>query len=258
MWKENRLAKISVITLTLNEQHNIADCLASVSWADQLIVVDSGSTDNTVSLARQFTQDVLEVEWKGYGGTRNEALQHASSDWVLWLDADERVPPELADEIRMIVAGNDERFAGYDVARRAYFLGKWIKHCGWYPSRVTRLFRRSKGRFTESNVHEQLLLDGERGHLKNDLIHLTDPDLEHYFRKFNRYTTLAAKDLQSAGKRFAITDVLFRPLFMFVKMYVLRLGFLDGLHGFVLSVVSAAYVFVKYAKLWELRKRTTS
>lgn len=146
-------------------------------------------------------------------------------------------------------------FAGYAVARRAYFLGKWIKHCGWYPSRVTRLFRRTQGRFTESKVHEQLVLNGGVGQLHHDLLHFTDPNLHHYFQKFNSYTSLAAEDLYSAGKRFSAYDVLIRPPFVFFKMFVVRLGFLDGLHGLILSVVSMAYVFVKYAKLWEMQKK---
>ena len=247
------MAKISVITLALNEERNIRECLQSVSWADQLIVVDSGSTDNTVRLAREFTSDILEVQWKGYGATRNEALTHATGDWILWLDADERVTPELVEEIRARLSDNDSNIAGYDVSRRAYFLGKWIKHCGWYPSRVVRVFRRTHGRFSENNVHEQLRLNGAVGHLRHDLLHYTDPDLHHYFLKFNRYTSLAAKDLYAAGRRCSLYDVLVRPPFTFVRMYALRAGFLDGMQGLILCVVSMAYVFVKYAKLWELQ-----
>ena len=249
------LPKLSVITLALNEEKNIADCLATVRWADELIVVDSGSTDRTVELAKGFTNQILTVEWKGYGAARNIALERCTGDWVFWLDADERVPPGLADEIRQIVRQDDKRVAAYSVARRAYFLGRWIKHCGWYPSRVTRLFRKEKGRFTESRVHEQLIVDGVVKELKNDLIHYTDPDLSHYFTKFNRYTSLAAHDMQADGRSFVLYDLIIRPSFVFFKMYVLRLGFLDGLHGFILSVASSTYVFAKYAKLWELQKK---
>ena len=146
----------------------------------------------------------------------------------------------------------DQPCAAFDVSRRAYFLGRWIRHCGWYPSRVTRLFLREKGRFTEHRVHERLAIDGRVGHLENDLLHYTDPDLRHYFEKFNRYTSLAAQDLRAAGKTFHLTDVLFRPPFVFFKMYFLKRGFLDGLRGFILCIVSSAYVFAKYAKLWEI------
>ncbi len=249
------MAKLSVITLALNEEHNIVDCLESVKWANEIIVVDSGSTDKTIDLARQFTDKVLTVEWKGYGATKNVALDHATGDWILWLDADERVPPELAEEIQSVLR-EDTMCAGFDVARRAYFLGKWIKHCGWYPGRVTRLFRKDKSRFTETNVHEQIVVVGKIGNLQYDLLHFTDPDLQHYFNKFNKYTSLAAKDMQAAGKKFSLYDILVRPPFLFFKMYIVRRGFLDGIQGFILSVVSSAYVFTKYVKLWELQHKT--
>lgn len=246
------MSKLSVITLALNEERNIAECLESVKWADEIIVVDSGSTDKTVELAKHYTQHVLTVEWKGYGATKNFALDRASGEWILWLDADERVPKELAAEIQAVLRTDDSLVNGYSVPRRAVFLGKWIKHCGWYPGRIIRLFRRTKSRFTESNVHEQISVEGKIGELKNDLLHFTDPNLYHYFSKFNRYTSLAAKDLHSAGKRFSLYDILVRPPFMFFKMYIVKRGFLDGLQGFILCIVSSAYVFTKYAKLWEL------
>lgn len=250
------MSKLSVITLALNEEHNIVDCLESVQWADEIIVVDSGSTDKTVELAKRFTSKVLIVEWKGYGATKNVALQQTTGEWILWLDADERVPMELAAEIQTVIREDNPMYAGYDVARRAYFLGKWIRHCGWYPGRVTRVFRKSKSRFTENNVHEQIIVEGNIGELQNDLLHYTDPDLQHYFHKFNRYTSLAADDLTKAGKKFSLYDLLVRPSFLFFKMYILKRGFLDGMRGFILCVVSSAYVFTKYAKLWELERKT--
>ncbi|MER3524831.1 MAG: glycosyltransferase family 2 protein [Ignavibacteria bacterium] len=248
--------RVSVITLAYNEEHNIAECLASVRWADEIIVVDSGSTDRTLELARRFTATVLEVPWQGYGKTKNIALEHATGEWILWLDADERVPDELAAEMQEAIRRNDPVIAGYSVARRAFFLGRWIKHCGWYPGRVTRLFRKAKSRFTESNVHEQVIVDGAIAPLRHDLLHFTDPNLHHYFQKFNRYTSLAAEDLQAAGKRFSLFDIIVRPTFLFVKMYILKRGFLDGMQGFILCVVSAVYVFTKYAKLWERQQRS--
>lgn len=248
------MSRISVIIITLNEERNITACLESVTWADEIIVLDSGSTDRTVELARRFTQSVHNVEWKGYGSTRNIGLDRATGEWVLWLDADERVPADLAEEIRAVVRQDNPACTGYDVARRAFFLGKWIRHCGWYPGRVVRLFRRGRARFNDSRVHEQIVVEGDIGRLHNDLLHYTDRDLEHYFRKFNRYTTLAAQDLHANGKTANVLDMVFRPPFMFFKMYVLRLGCLDGVHGFVLCVVSSAYVFAKYAKLWELSR----
>ena len=245
---------LTVITITRDEERNIVECLESVRWADQLVVVDSGSKDRTVELARRFTSDVHSIGWEGYGHARNFALDHAAGEWILWLDADERVPAELGKEIQDLVSRNEPGYSGYSVARRAYFLGKWIKHCGWYPSRVVRLFRKEHGRFSETRVHERLELQGNVGMLQHDLLHYTDPHLQQYLAKFNKYTTLAAQDMAANGKSFRLWDLLVRPPFLFVKMYVLRLGFLDGVHGFVLSVLSSAYVFSKYAKLWELTR----
>jgi glycosyltransferase involved in cell wall biosynthesis len=247
------MATLSVVTITLNEEQNIAACLDSVRWADEVIVLDSGSTDRTVEIAKAYTPHVLHVQWQGYGGTRNSALQRATGDWILWLDADERVTPELAEEIRRMLKSADPHVAGFAVARRAFFLGRWIRHSGWYPSRVVRLFRKSSGLFTETHVHEQLKIDGPVVNLRHDLLHYTDPDLFHYFAKYNRYTSLAAQDIASSGRRFSVLDLLVRPPFLFVKMYILRLGVLDGMEGLILAVVSASYVFTKYAKLWELQ-----
>jgi glycosyltransferase involved in cell wall biosynthesis len=250
------MSRISVIILTLNEEKNIGDCLDSVRWADEVLVVDSGSADMTVKIAEQHGARTLVLPWEGYGPTKNRALEQTTGDWVLWLDADERVSDELGREIRMIITRNETPHAGFEVARRAYFLGRWIKHCGWYPSFVTRLFRKGQGRFSNQKVHEQLVLHGTKGRLSNDIMHLTDPDLGHYFNKFNRYTSLAAEEMHSAGRRFRLTDLIVRPAFTFLRMYILRLGVLDGMQGLILCAVSSAYVFSKYAKLWELEKKT--
>jgi hypothetical protein len=248
------MSKITVITLTLNEAHNIGPCLESVRWADEILVIDSGSTDDTIAKARAFTSSIHEITWQGYGAARNFALGKATGDWILWLDADERVTPELAAEIQQVLREDPAGIDGYAIARRAYFLGRWIRHSGWYPGRVTRLFRKGKGMFSESRVHEQLRLEGVVVQTKHDLLHLTDPDLAHYMGKFNKYTTLAAQDMAAAGRTSGIADLTLRPVFQFVKMYVLRLGLLDGREGFILAVLSAAYVFTKYAKLWEVTR----
>jgi glycosyltransferase involved in cell wall biosynthesis len=250
------MARLTVITIALNEEMNIAPCLESVRWADEIIVVDSGSTDRTVEQARRYTSQVFSVEWQSYGVARNFGLSHASGDWILWLDADERVTPELAAEIKQILERDDRRIAGYAIARRAYFLGRWIKHCGWYPSRVVRLFQKQYGKFTESRVHEKLELHGETRPARFDLLHFTDPNLHGYLLKFNKYTSLGADDLHDVGRRFRYSDVILRPVFQFFKMYLLRRGFLDGMPGFILCVLSSAYVFTKYAKLWEREQNT--
>lgn len=242
---------LSVIILTLNEEKNITECVQSVRWADQILVVDSLSTDGTVRLAQEAGATVLSIPWEGYGTTKNKALEKATGEWILWLDADERVTAELSDEIRGLLEAERMTYDGFDVARRAYFLGKWIRHCGWYPGRVTRLFRKQAGRFTTTAVHETVQVDGATGSLKHDLIHLTDPDLDRYFLKFNRYTSLAVDDLVRKGIRASVSQLIVKPAFAFFKMYIVRQGWRDGIHGLVLCVVSAGYVFVKYAKLWE-------
>ncbi|MCI0706129.1 MAG: glycosyltransferase family 2 protein [Ignavibacteriae bacterium] len=246
---------LSVIVITKDEEANIQECLASVQWADEIIVVDSGSTDKTVQYAHKHTKKVYKKEWEGFGATKAFALSKAKCEWVFSLDADERVTPELADEIRSVVQHNVASHTGFSVPRKAFFLGKWIKHCGWYPGRVVRLFRRKHGRFTPSQVHEAIAVNGTIGVLRSDLLHYTDPSLQHYFQKFNRYTTLAAEDLLSKGERFSFDKMLFRPFWTFLRMYILRRGFLDGVEGFMLCVLSSCYVFTKYAKLRELRRK---
>jgi len=246
---------VSVITLTLNEEANIGACLESVGWADERIVVDSGSTDRTAEIAGKNGARVLRVSWEGYGPTKNRALAEARYDWVLWLDADERVLPELASELQSIAEQHAPNASGYSVARRAYFLGRWIRHCGWYPSRVIRFFKREEGRFSENKVHEHVVLQGSTEPLNHDLIHLTDPTLSHYFQKFNRYTSLAAEEMFLAGRRSRLSDLVVRPFLTFARMFFLRRGFLDGTPGLILCMASSTYVFAKYAKLWELENK---
>jgi glycosyltransferase involved in cell wall biosynthesis len=246
---------VTVIIITRNEERNITQCLEGVVWADEIIVVDSESTDRTVEIARHFTEKIFVRKWEGYAATKEFALNNASYEWIFWLDADERVSEELEYEIRTIVYTRKNSYAGYEVARRAFFLGKWIKHCGWYPGYVVRLFQKSKTKFVHTRVHEKVEVSGTIGRLKHDLLHYTDNNLFHYFAKFNMYTSLAAQDLEQTGRAVSLYDIVARPPFMFFKMYVLKLGFLDGIHGFLLSLLSASYVFVKYAKLLELRQR---
>lgn len=245
------MAHLSVIVITYNEEQNIEECLESVCWADEIIVVDAYSQDRTVELARKYTNRVYLREWAGYAPAKQFALEQATGDWVLWIDADERVTPELANQIREVVSRDENPFGGYYLPRRAYFLGRWIEHCGWYPGYVCRLFRRDRAHFDGALVHESVRVNGEIGCLQGDLIHYTDRDLEHYFHKFNEFTSLAAAQLFQDGRRFRLIDLLFRPLFTFFKTYIFKMGFLDGIQGFILSVLSSNYVFTKYAKLWE-------
>jgi hypothetical protein len=172
----------------------------------------------------------------------------------LWIDADEVITTELSKELIKFKTLSPN-FTAYSIPRKAFFLGRWIKHSGWYPGRVTRLFNKHEVKFSENDVHEHLLVNGETGKLNSDLEHYTDPNIYHYYQKFNRYTTLAAEELVKRGKSFKIIDILLRPIVIFVKMYFIKLGFLDGMQGFILAVFSSAYVFTKYCKFWELKNK---
>jgi glycosyltransferase involved in cell wall biosynthesis len=245
------MKKISAILITKNEEGNVGDCLASLTFADEVIVVDSGSMDRTEELCRRdprvrwFTE-----EWKGYGPQKNSALEKAAAPWVFSIDADERVTPELAGEIRAL----DLRHApddGFRVSRRNFFGGKWVRRGGWYPDYVLRLWRKDRGRFDNRVVHESVLVPGTVGTLSGELLHFTYRDTADFLDRMNRYSTLAAREMARAGKRCSSLDLLFRPAFTFFRMFVLKRGFLDGALGFRLAVLYAAYTFAKYAKLGE-------
>jgi len=244
---------VTAIVLTLNEERNIRDCLESLRWVDEVIVVDAGSTDATVAIAGEFTGRVYVSDWAGYGRARNFAIDRASSEWIIVADADERIPEPLAGELSGIAAAPREGPEIYEVARRAFFLGKWIRHSGWYPGFVPRFFRKGAARYDDAPVHEKLLFAGRCGRLVHPMDHHTDDTLFHYLGKFNRYTSLAASGLSGERRRFSPAQLLVKPAYLFVRMYIFRLGFLDGIHGLLLALLSASYVFVKYAKLGEAR-----
>ena len=245
---------VSVIVITRNEERMIYDCLESVQWAEDIIVVDANSNDRTVEISKEFTSRIFQKEWTGYVSAKQFGLEQAKHEWILWLDADERVTEDLALEICNVVSNKSVSLGVYKIPRRAYFLGKWIRHCGWYPGYVLRLFRKEMVCFTTARVHERLEADTPVGRLGHDLLHYTDDNLYHYFFKLNRYTSLAAEDYRDSTRRFSLADIMLRPPFLFLKMYLLKRGFLDGMHGLILSALSAAYVFSKYAKIWESEK----
>lgn len=249
--------KLSSIIIAKDEENNIKRCIDSqIDVIDDIVVlVDSRTIDNTFNIASSYQNTNVELsEWKGYGATKNYALSKTKNDWVLWIDADEELTTELIDDLKKFKE-EKPKYNSYSIARRAFFLGKWIKHSGWYPSRVVRLFDKNYASFNEKEVHENLIVTGSTGKMTSDLNHYTDPTVEHYFNKFNLYTSLAAKDLAKQNKKSSLWDLLIRPSFIFVKMYILKRGFLDGLHGFILALFSSYYVFTKYAKLWEMNGR---
>ncbi len=247
------MSRISCIIITRDEATNIRRCLDSVSWADEIVVVDSGSTDDTKKIASEFTDRIFDLKWEGFGPTKEFARTQAREEWILSVDADEEVSDELKGEIRRMVDSTDPA-DGYLIPRRSNFLGRWIRHGGWYPDLVLRLFRKDSGRFTLSMVHEEVQVRGRIGRLKNDLLHHTDPDFDHYLAKLNRYTSLDAVGLFDAGGKSRLRDITLRPPVVFVKMYLVKAGFLDGIHGLILALASAFHVFSKYVKLWHLGK----
>jgi len=245
------MEKLSVTIITLNEENNIRDALESVRWADEIVVVDSGSTDKTVDICREYTDKVFYNQWPGHISQKNIAIDKASHQWILSIDADERVTPDLATEIKEVLKA--PKAAAYAVPRHVFYLGRWIDHSGWYPDYKIRLFRRDKGRWGGINPHDTVLVEGDVKRLKGDLIHYSFRDIAHHINTMNSFTTIASKEYVGLGKRFRIRDLLFRPVFMFLKSYLLRQGFRDGLPGLVIAVTAAYHVFIKYSKLWELK-----
>ena len=244
---------ISALIIAKNEESNIGPCLDSLrGFVDELLVViDSTSTDGTERIARDRGARVFVKEWRGYSATKSWGLEQTSGEWILWIDADERMTPELARAIEMELH-NGLGYAAIVFPRKAFFLGRWIKHCGWYPGYVTRFFKKGKAKFDDKQVHEGLTIEGTVIKMKEPLLHYTDPDLNHYLVKFNKYTQLAAEQLYASGRRFRISDVILKPTAFFIKMYIIKAGFLDGWEGFILCVLSSYYALVKYLKLWEL------
>lgn len=245
--------KISVTVITLNEEREIGDCLESVAWADEIVVVDSGSSDRTVEIARKYTEKVVCHEWPGYAAQKNWAIGLATHNWILSVDADERVSPELREEIRQILELSP-RLLGYRIPRKNFFLGRWIKHGGWSPDYVLRLFRKDAGRFAQRKVHESVTVQGEIGLIRSPLEHYTYRSLADYYQRMDRYSTLAAEEMFETGKKAGLIDLLFRPWATFLKMFLLRQGFRDGMDGFLLSRLYSIYTFSKYAKLYKMRE----
>jgi glycosyltransferase involved in cell wall biosynthesis len=245
--------KLTVTVITRDEAANILAALDSVSWADELVVVDSRSTDDTVALARQRTDRVFVREWSGYSAQKNFAAEQASHDWILSLDADERVSPALAGEIKALL-GSEPEGRGYDMPRVSFYLGKWIRTTDWYPDHQLRLYDRRAGTWA-GEVHEGVHVRGTVGRLRADLQHLPYRDLSHHLQTIDRYTTLAARQLQAGGRTVGMAGLAARPIGAFLRNYLARGGWRDGAVGLVVSILNSYYVFLKFAKLWELGRK---
>jgi glycosyltransferase involved in cell wall biosynthesis len=245
--------RVSVTIITHNEAAHIETALQSVAWADERIVVDAESTDDTVALARAHTDRVLVRPWSGFVEQKNYAASLASHDWIFSLDADERVTPALASEVQATLA-SDPACPAYDVARVSWYLGRWVRTTDWYPNPQRRLYDRRRARWAGAHVHESLSVDGSVGHLRGELQHLPYRDVADHLDTINRYTTLAARQMRDAGRRAGIVDLAIHPPLAFLRNYLARGGFRDGTPGFIISALNAYYVFLKFAKLWELER----
>lgn len=242
------MQKLTALVPTYNEEANLAECLQSVNWADEIFVVDSFSTDRSVEIAQQFGARVEQREYESHASQRNWAIAQASHEWILLLDADERVTPELKEEIQHLLKSSPP-YIGYRISRRNFFIGKEIKYCGWGNDWIVRLFQRDQCTIEECGFHGDIKTDQPLGRLKHKFIHYSYSSFDDYLHKFILYTTGGAEFMYQKRKQARLSDLVSRPLFNFIKMYIIRWGFLDGIHGLIVCILSSFYVFTKYAKL---------
>jgi glycosyltransferase involved in cell wall biosynthesis len=254
--EERYLEKIplAVAIITKNEEENIRQCLQSITFATQIVLVDSGSTDATLKIAAGFGCEIYNEAWRGFGPQKQSAIEKCRLPWILVLDADERIPPDTADIIKKIVTDSNVKDAGFSFPRKNYFQGRWIKHAGWWPDRVIRLFRKEAGRMTTAIVHESVEVQGTVGALDVPIEHFTESSLSKIIQKIDKYSTLGAEEAFKDGKHSSAFSAFMRAFFTFNQDYFLRLGILDGRQGLTLAVTDAVNKFFKYAKLSELEQ----
>jgi glycosyltransferase involved in cell wall biosynthesis len=249
---------LSVAIITKNEEENIRQCLQSIAFAAQIVIVDSGSTDSTLRIAAEFGCDVHSEAWHGFGPQKQLAIDKCRNPWILVLDADERIPPDTAAVIKKITTGSNVREAGFSFPRKNYFQGRWIKHAGWWPDRIVRLFRKDAGRMSTAVVHESVEVKGTIGDLDVALEHYTESSLSKIIQKIDKYSTLGAETAFKEGKKASTAGAFLRAMVTFLQDYFLRLGLLDGMPGLTLAVTDSINKFFKYAKLSELTKINSS
>ncbi len=254
---QNR-SHLSVIVIAKNETLRIEACLQSVAWADEIVVLDSGSSDSTCEIARRYTSRVYDLPWRGFGLQKQAAVDMATHDWILNIDCDEQVTEELSEEIGEILALTGSPAEAYAIPRRTFLGPKEIRHCGWYPDRVIRLFNRRRARFSEDLVHERVVTDGRIGQCKGHLLHYSADGIAPLLTKLNHYSGLSARQMFERGRRCNFFDLTLRPIHAFMQTYFLRLGFLDGVEGLEISITTGLLTFTKYIKLRELEKNASS
>ena len=246
--------KISATIIVRNEEDNIADVCETVSWADEIVVVDSDSTDRTADIARRYTDRVFNREWNGYKDKHEFADEQTTGDWIFWIDADERVTDELRQSIEALKASADENLAdGYRIARKTEYLGRWIRHCGWYPDYQMRLYRKDKSYWDGVAPHQTARVDGKVETLSGEFLHYTKRDLSDHHRVTESYAALAAAHLDASGKTVGAGGILVKSIAAFIRTYIVKQGFRDGVRGMIISGFTAYGVFLKYAKLWEIQ-----
>jgi glycosyltransferase involved in cell wall biosynthesis len=247
---------LSVAIITQNEEENLRLCLQSVAFAAQIVVVDSGSTDATLQIAAEFGCEIYHESWWGFGPQKQLAIDKCREPWILLLDADERIPEETAEVIKKLITKAGSREAGFSFPRKNYFQGRWIRHAGWWPDRIIRLFRKESGRMTGAAVHEAVEVDGPVGALDAPIEHFTESRLSRILQKIDKYSTLGAEEAFKKGKRSSTSFAFLRAFLTFFQDYFLRGGFLDGMPGLTLAVTDSVNKFFKYAKLSELTRNS--
>jgi glycosyltransferase involved in cell wall biosynthesis len=245
---------ISINIICRNEEKNLDDCLKSVLWADEIIVIDGESSDNTVEIAKKYTEKVYINKWEGFAKQRSFALSKSTKDWVLVLDADERCSPGLKDEILSVLNSDSTEFKGFKLPRKNFFLGKWIKHGGWYPGYQYRFFNRKCTTVTDRLVHEGYVIDGEIGTMKNDILHYTVQSVSEFMNKINAYSTLQAQE-KSKRRIVKFKDVLLRPIAAFFLQFFIRGSYRDGIYGLMVTSFDVITNMLTYMKIWELQNK---
>jgi glycosyltransferase involved in cell wall biosynthesis len=248
-----RVPKISAYVITKNESAKLRDCLKSLSWADEIVVVDDFSTDATPDISRELGVSFYQHKFSSFRDQKNHAMSLASNDWVLELDADERVSDEMRSAIQLLKAEDFEKYDCFEFKRKTRFWGKWIKHSSFYPDYKARFYCRTRGAWNNANVHERFIPTGLTKKLAGDILHEQDLDLHTYLQRVARYANMSAEDYYANGRRAKWHHVSVRPASAFFQRYVIRLGFLDGVQGFVISVMGAIGTFLKYMRLYEIQ-----
>ncbi len=243
----------SLVIITFNEEKNIERCIKSASWCDDVVVVDSGSTDQTVTLAQKLGARTVVEKWRGYGPQKNLAVSLAKNDWVIFLDADEALSPELSRTLASAIANKALDKDAYLMPRLSFYMGRYIRHGGWYPDRQVRLFHRGRGKWSDDHLHERMMVE-RLGSFSEPILHWPFVNLQHQVNKNNSYSTLGALNLQDSGETFSFLKFIFKPWVKFLECYFFKRGFLDGMPGLIIAIGAAYSVHLRWSKLWEMQK----